>query len=246
MAFCLINDWYKYRKWVWLIAALPASAIIIWPESRWINVFVIAWIGIIWFIYNRLDKKLAAEQLHKTIKSNQKMSITTMNHYRHDWMNQLQVLFGYISLGKKEKCIEYVEKIKGRMFVESQIAKLEEPGLVSYLQAFRIFPAHFELEVKFVSECKNEHYIDDQISELIIAILNLYRRHAVANARQENVLTLTFDTSHHCKVHFLYKEQLQNIDIWQCEIEKQAKELVNKQRLVLEIKQHEVVLQILA
>lgn len=244
-----MNYWYKCRKWIWLIAAIPACTIIIWPESRWINLIVLAWIGVICFIYYCFEKKRATDQLQQVIKSTQKLNIQTINHYRHDWMNDLQVLFGYISLGKKDKCIEYVDKIKGRMSVESQIAKLEEPSLVTYLQSFRIFPAYFELKVQFSYLTQDERIklIDENISELIIAILNLYRRHAGANAKQINTLTLLFEYSDDgLIIHFLYKEELQNIAVWQTEIEQQAKTMIEKHRLILNIQKQNIVIQLLA
>lgn len=38
--------------------------------------------------------------------------ITLLRHKRHDWMNQIQLLQGYASLGKQERLLDQIDDIK--------------------------------------------------------------------------------------------------------------------------------------
>lgn len=75
------------------------------------------------------------------------------NHHRHDWMNDLQVLYGYIRMGKHDKSVEYVERIKERTAEDSKISRLGIPALIFYLHTFRVTSQSLRLEV----------YVEDQL-----------------------------------------------------------------------------------
>ncbi|MEC0241569.1 Spo0B domain-containing protein [Paenibacillus dokdonensis] len=81
------------------------------------------------------------------LRSFEEAAIRTLNHHRHDWMNDLQILYGYIQLGKIDKAVHCVERIKERMNQESKISKLGIPSLVFYLQSFRTSNSNLELEI---------------------------------------------------------------------------------------------------
>ncbi|MNP06862.1 hypothetical protein D3C76_988630 [compost metagenome] len=62
-------------------------------------------------------------------------------------MNDLQILYGYIQLGKYDKLADCVERIKERMAEEGKIARLGVPALVFYLQSFREMNGSIQLEI---------------------------------------------------------------------------------------------------
>ncbi|MFD2880227.1 Spo0B domain-containing protein [Paenibacillus rhizoplanae] len=84
------------------------------------------------FVYNRRQYE---EELRIQENTLQQAANRTLNHHRHDWMNDLQVLYGYIQLGKPDKSVQCVERIKERIALDSRIAKLGVPSLVFYLQS---------------------------------------------------------------------------------------------------------------
>jgi len=63
--------------------------------------------------------------------------IDTMSHARHDWLNDLQMIVGYVQLRKYDKLAGCVEKLKQKMAEESRTSKLEAPGLVEALLTAR-------------------------------------------------------------------------------------------------------------
>lgn len=221
-----MERWYAWKKWLLLSAIIPAAVIMIWPGSRLINLLAIVWTAVVLFIYFHRERSHHETTISQTIKSTQKQSIRTMNHHRHDWMNELQVLYGYIRLNKLDRCIEYVEKIKGKMSVESNIAKLEEPMLVSYLQAFRTITSHFSLAVDVQHESDEQSItIDNEaISQFIISVINAYRMHVYANSEEE--LQLIVKLRKHedsLSISFFFNGELLNEEQWLNKIEQQLK-----------------------
>lgn len=98
--------------------------------------------------------KRQAEAERKTIiQSMEKTAIASLNHHRHDWMNDLQVLYGYLRLGKLDKSLQCVERIKERVTEESRISKLGIPSLVFYLQSFRASGRRWNCMWKWRKNC---------------------------------------------------------------------------------------------
>ena len=63
--------------------------------------------------------------------------IDTLSHARHDWMNDLQLLLGYVQLRKYDKIAQYVDMLKQRMAEESRVSKLGHPGLIEALLTYK-------------------------------------------------------------------------------------------------------------
>lgn len=78
-----------------------------------------------------------------------KLWIETMNHARHDWLNELQLIMGYVQMKKYDKLSACVDMLKQRLTEEGRAAKLGHPGLIELLFTYRAHPHpyRFELEV---------------------------------------------------------------------------------------------------
>jgi len=218
-----MKGWFRWRGWLWLTAIIPALFIILWPGYSLVNLLAILWVALLSFADVKAHQEQHKQQLASTIRSIHKQWITVMNHHRHDWMNDLQVLFGYVKLGKQERVAEYVERIKVKMLAESSVSKLQEPHLVSYLFGFRSFPSSFQLEISFEYEHDREsiHIDDQQLGELIIEILSIYRIYA-SKTGEDQLLKLTFikeDNGLH--IQFMYNGSLMNEALWKQKIEQQ-------------------------
>src|SRR5690606_23387294 len=113
-------------------------------------------------------------------------------HHRHDWMNDLQVLYGYIRLQKQDKMLECMGKIREKMIVESNIAKLGNPALISFIQSFRTITNSLLLEV----DIKGNILLDkmstdsDKIADSLIQTINAYRFSAKHGQGEPSVLRM--------------------------------------------------------
>ncbi|WP_052339443.1 Spo0B domain-containing protein [Gorillibacterium massiliense] len=78
--------------------------------------------------------------------------IRMLSVYRHDWMNDIQVLLGYAKLQKYDKLLDFMDKINAKAYQESCVAKLGDPDLIAFYYRFRMEEHSFNLEFEFDQE----------------------------------------------------------------------------------------------
>lgn len=136
------------------------------------------------------------EELRIQEKTLQQAANRTLNHHRHDWMNELQVLYGYIQLGKPDKSVQCVERIKERIALDSRIAKLGIPSLVFYLQSFRTFRSNLELEVQVEEGLQLEDKLSqekgDELTSVIMQTVRAYQYSGLVPQGDTQRLRLSF------------------------------------------------------
>lgn len=156
---------------------LPAVSVMVWPSALWVHAVFILWVAGVSALWIAAERKQQAERLERAVRSSQKAAIHTLNHHRHDWMNELQVLYGYIRMGKQDKAVACVEKIRDKMAIESRISRLGVPSLVTFIQSFRTFSQSLQLEVDIDTGLQFDNLpVDRQaIADAIVDIVNAYR-----------------------------------------------------------------------
>ncbi len=143
----------KFHRWnpLYLLAGimilLPLYALVFVLENRWWEMATAAWIVLWIFVWIRESRKQTNLKLRDAKDFYQQQLIRTMNHYRHDWMNELQVLFGYIRLKKYEYLLPYTEKIREKLVLEGASSRLGIPALVAFLMTFRSSSNHLQFHV---------------------------------------------------------------------------------------------------
>jgi hypothetical protein len=78
--------------------------------------------------------------------------IHLFNHYRHDWMNEIQLVYGYVKLKKYDKLEALMETIRTKVQHESHISKLGVPELVVYLFSSQAGEKELKLDVEMKQE----------------------------------------------------------------------------------------------
>lgn len=121
--------------------------------------------------------------------------IRTINQYRHDWMNDLQVMSGYLQLGKYDELRRFIEKVKDKSCVESNTAKLGVTSLVAYFQSFRAEHHSLTLEIELERELNLAALPLDaeRVGELIQDVTELIHSHAAIAEAEPNTLSIGFD-----------------------------------------------------
>lgn len=189
----------KSWKMAWGAAALsvlvPLGAAWVWP-ARWSSLLLGVWSvlavlsGIL--AVRRYDEK----ELRRQERVLQQTAIRTLNHHRHDWMNDLQVLYGYIQLNKPDKSVQCVERIKERIALDSRIAKLGIPSLVFYLQSFRTIGGSLELEIEveegFQLEGKLSPEQGDELTSVIMQSVRACQFGGLTVQGEARILRLSF------------------------------------------------------
>jgi len=142
------------------------------------------------------SKRHFEQELHLQENILQQAAIRTLNHHRHDWMNDLQILYGYIQLGKPDKSVECVERIKERIALDSRIAKLGIPSLVFYIQSFRTYRSSLELEVLVEDGLQLEDKLNpeagEELTSVVMQTVRAYQYSGLAPQGETRKLRLGF------------------------------------------------------
>ncbi|AIQ20073.1 MULTISPECIES: Spo0B domain-containing protein [Paenibacillus] len=187
---------WKSFVWAVMLSVLLPLGLVYWHTSLFTCLLLGIWVaGVLAFsfIYNRRHFE---EELRIQEKTLQQAANRTLNHHRHDWMNDLQVLYGYIQLGKPDKSVQCVERIKERIALDSRIAKLGIPSLVFYLQSFRTFRSNLELEVQVEEGLQLEDKLSqekgDELTSVIMQTVRAYQYSGLVPQGDTQRLRLSF------------------------------------------------------
>jgi stage 0 sporulation protein B (sporulation initiation phosphotransferase) len=121
--------------------------------------------------------------------------IRMLGHHRHDWMNELQVLFGYARLKRYDNLPDYMDKIKTTALHDSYLSKLGIPELVVYLLEERIQGGvcSFEVELEKEIDLRRLEMDGRDVYKLISGITELMKRHASPDQGEPGDLSIGFD-----------------------------------------------------
>ncbi|WP_223299000.1 Spo0B domain-containing protein [Paenibacillus darwinianus] len=173
----LMNRWRTIRYYAAGSVLLPIAAVWFWQEELWPSGLLLLWLSAAAAIWIAADRKGLAYRAERALTATETTAIRMLDHHRHDWMNELQVLYGYIRMNKPDKTVECVEKIRERMTAESRIAKLGIPSFVLFVQSFRTVTNAMQLQVDVADEVNlaelplNGVKVADTLTDLI----NAYR-----------------------------------------------------------------------
>lgn len=187
------------------IAAL--MFVLIWagagPAAETIVLIALLVVAAVWAAAERRDKARAAAKVQHEAEREMMRAIS---HYRHDWMNDLQVLMGYVTLKKYDKLASYLEKIKNKLSDESHIANIGNPSLSLLLMSYRLYSQNFELHVS-LDKSVNLHTLPIRPERLVRVVkegLQLFQEAAEPSSDEPNTLELTIVTTEEY-AQFLYQ-----------------------------------------
>ncbi|MFC4600395.1 Spo0B domain-containing protein [Cohnella hongkongensis] len=171
---------------------LPAAAVLIWPRSWWPLFVFVLWTLAVFAVFAAWQRGRHREQSGKLMARAQLSTIRTLSHHRHDWMNELQILYGYLRLNKLDKAVDVVDRIRARMEQDSKVSQLGCPELSVYLLSFRTFCDTMRLEVDVEDGvCFDKLPLaPERLCGSIIGLVNVIRFRASVPLGGENVLKL--------------------------------------------------------
>ena len=187
---------WKGAIWAVSLSVIFPLGLVLWQTSLSTCLLLLIWVSgslIFGAIWNRrhYEKELQIQE-----RSLQQAAIRTLNHHRHDWMNDLQVLYGYIQLGKPDKTVQTVERIKERIALDSRIAKLGVPSLVFYIQSFRTHSTSLELDVQVEEGLNLEDKLtpaaQDELTSVIMQTVRAYQFSGLAPQGEARQLSIGF------------------------------------------------------
>ncbi|MFD0674350.1 Spo0B domain-containing protein [Cohnella sp. GCM10027633] len=204
--------------------ALPIAAIFVWPDPWWPLALFVIWSvalgGILMYAASRRDR----ERYERLLDHAHASVIQTLSHHRHDWMNELQVLYGYLRLNKPDKAVAIVDRIRARMDHDSRLSHFGIPKLSIYLLSFRTMcdTMRLDVEVQEGLQLDRAPYDTDKLALAIIGMINVIRVRTGAASSYDNVLKLSLSQSESgLQVDLAYTGELAaadsvNADLTQC------------------------------
>jgi hypothetical protein len=135
-----MNSWRRIQIGLAATLVVSLGLMIVQAGGMFVSGLLAIWTMVAAWLLVRCESRLREQERDALL-------IRTINHHRHDWMNDLQVLFGYIGLRKYDILPVYVDKIKAKVMNESGLSKLGVPSLVVFLLSFRVEKRKLVLEV---------------------------------------------------------------------------------------------------
>lgn len=120
--------------------------------------------------------------------------IQLMGHFRHDWMNKLQLIKGNLSLQKYDRVVEIIDEMVIDAKHESKLSNLKTPHLAFDFLTFNWKSRYMRLEYEVLGEIKDLSAYDQKLSNLMRKLFHLFGL-AVSN-ESENHLTVSLQTDH--------------------------------------------------
>lgn len=142
-----------------------------------------------------LHKEQTAILAAKT-ETNDKFLLQIAGRLRHDLLNDMQILFGYIQLKKYDNLHATMEKIRNKAMQESFLSKLGIPALIVFLLTVRCNSDKMELEVELEQEINLAELpiVPDFITETTRGMINMFQEAIIDGdwADPLHVLSLQF------------------------------------------------------
>ncbi|MEK8131364.1 Spo0B domain-containing protein [Paenibacillus filicis] len=145
------------------------------------------------------ERDSAASESTRLASEQDLRMLRLFNHYRHDWMNDIQVLMGYVQLKKYDKLPAMMEKIKDKVQQESLISKLGIPSLILFLLNFQAEVKELQLDVRMNEEIRLHELPGwEDVEEGIKRILAGFRKEAASSPySDDNNLELVWTKLEH-------------------------------------------------
>jgi stage 0 sporulation protein B (sporulation initiation phosphotransferase) len=207
-----------------LSLAVPATAVFIWHRSWWPLILFVLWTLAVGAAFWSLERRKHIEHSDHLLNHANLSAIHTLSHHRHDWMNELQILYGYLRLNKIDKAVDVVDRIRVRMDHDSKLSQIGITELATFLLSFRAICDTMKLDVEIQDglHLNRLPYNAEKLSRAIIGLVNIYRFRSVSPIGGENVMRLSLYRSEDSglKLEMTYEGELAAADSVKLELEK--------------------------
>ncbi|MFC4388363.1 Spo0B domain-containing protein [Gracilibacillus marinus] len=140
---------------------------------------------------------------------NEKDAVELLRHYRHDYLNDLQLVMGYLQLGKQEKAEKKLIDIVEKSNMERKLDQLQIPKTTVFLHQTNMNSTQLKISTMVLFQA-DIHEIDTQLKsnleEMLIDLTNFLVEY------EEYQLKLSFVANHanHVVLELLIEGHLNN------------------------------------
>lgn len=168
-------------------------------------------IALLIFLWFRIQKKWNAITRETGYENNKKI-IQIMQIYRHNWLNHLQIILGYLSLKKYDRISKYIAKINHEAKQRSIIAGLKNYDLAVFLYIIPVqYPRmSFDLDVSEEVKKLTEGASGSWVLNTLQQFLDLFYKSIEENIEHHLIISLN-GVADNIIANFEYEGNVKNV-----------------------------------
>ncbi|WP_280768629.1 Spo0B domain-containing protein [Salipaludibacillus daqingensis] len=116
--------------------------------------------------------------------------LNILRHYRHDWLNHLQLINGYLAMGRVEKVEHLINELVIQSKNESQLSNLNMNDFAEQILTFNWKGYSFRLSFEVVSNTKDWSNWEKVIISYFQYITTLLEDHTTHGEEQHAIIVL--------------------------------------------------------
>ncbi|WP_051314660.1 Spo0B C-terminal domain-containing protein [Alteribacter aurantiacus] len=122
--------------------------------------------------------------------------VELLRHYRHDWLNHLQLIKGNLALGKTERVEVLLDEIIQQAKNESKLSNINGNLLAERLLTYNWEAHNFRLSFEVITEPHELHTREKQILMVTERLLEWFDRHCYYGADNHLLFVLNESRGH--------------------------------------------------
>ena len=123
---------------------------------------------LLWKLRQQQQLVVRIHALEKKLEKNNDHIISLLRNYRHDWLNHMQVILGYVSLKKLDNISGYINHVHQEAVQHTLISKLQGKNLAVFLYMLPLQYPKIQVQLELSEELT---YIDFQKEDWILETL---------------------------------------------------------------------------
>lgn len=140
-------------------------------------------------------------------------SLQLLRHARHDWLNDIQLINAYLSMGRMEQAKEVIEAVTATAYNHSKLTSMNIPNTAEMLITYN-WEAHVcTLQVEVIGQVEDLSCCENQLFSFLQQLLACMEQ--AVDQVEENSVLITFLLNE--EGHFLtvdFSGRLTNIDMF--------------------------------
>lgn len=116
--------------------------------------------------------------------------LNTLRHYRHDWLNHLQLINGYLAMGRIEKVENLINEMVMQAKNESHLSNLNMNELAENILTFNWQGHSFWLNFEIISETRDWSKWEQLIISYFENIMSLLDNHTISGEEQHAIVII--------------------------------------------------------
>lgn len=126
----------------------------------------------------------------------QEKILNILQSSRHDWLNKIQLIKGYLTLGKFDLMEQYIDQIVNEAKNEANLSKLKLPNFALLIITKFWGELHFQLDYEVICHTPCKHVDDEKISSWLEQFFYLLNN--ALDPFFENSLHISIDSLDDC------------------------------------------------